>query len=265
MIDPPKYPPRGYQPFEVEFKGRHGWVCATPHCDDAEALCYQVWVLSPDNTFGEHVEFLDYEGPGNEDRARVCRFFETEAHAIEGCWEHARRWWKGEPPDVGAVPYWDNRLPPGYRIFIEVEQHRMWLVKPDITTGEVSGVTLSAAMDVYCKQAWADSHERQAEKQDDGNRERVRAWVQDDEPRRWEFLRDDDGDYRPSLPQKHLVEMRIYMPHEMARDIQIIMDNCDGPRMGIQGHCKEWIEAGIREHAAEAIASMEKLEESDGV
>jgi hypothetical protein len=259
MIDPPKYPPHGYCPFEVETQGHKGWVCATPLCDDTDDLCADVWGTDL-NGVGDWVPFRHYKGHEHT-RSRICRFFETEEEATEACWDHAQTWWRGEPPEAPAIPHWHNRMAPGYRIFIEAEQRRMWLVKPDgSVTGEVSGVCLSSALDVYRDQTWQETHERHAEEQDEGNRERVRAWVQDDDPRRWELLRDDDGDYRPSLPAKHLVEMRIYMPHEMARDIEIIMAHCSGPRMGVQGYFKGWIDDGIRTCADEALTTMKEEE-----
>jgi len=50
------------------------------------------------------------------------------------------------------------------------------------------------------------------------------------------------------------------MPHEMVRDIEAILNHCDGPRMGIQGHFKEWVEAGIRGAADEALTGMKEDE-----
>jgi len=261
MIDTPKYAPHGYCPFEIEFEGRRGWICATPHCDAADDLCYQVGIDTDDGPrylpfteYGEHEPITYYS------RDRIPAFFGTEEEATKACWAHARHWWGGEPPSTWAIPAW-NKLPTGYRIFIEVEQRRMWVIKPDGTQyGECSGVSLSSAMDAYAASMWEESHEQQAHEQDDDERERIRAWVQDDEPRRWSLIRDDDGDYRPGLPEGHYVEMRIYMPHEMVRDIEAILNHCDGPRMGIQGHFKEWAEAGIRGAADEALTGMKEHE-----
>ena len=278
MIDFPNYPPRGYKPFEVEVKGHRGWICATPHCDDAEALCADVWLDHREDLdeipFGKTTELLTHYELVSYSRVRIPTLFKSEEEAQKMCWEHARQWWKGEPPEADAIPYWNHGLPPGYRVFMEVDDYRMWLVKPDGSRGgplqilrgleredgPYHEIRLSTAEREFQTAAWEETHEHHAEKQDDDERQRVRAWAESDEaPRNWSVVRNDDGDYHPDLPEGHYVEMRIYMPHQMVGDIEAILRYCKRPLMGIQGHFRNWLDTAIRAHATEAVASMEKL------
>jgi len=122
-------PPRGYMPFLVEYQCECRWACATPHCDSAEDLVYEV---EDDETF-ERIDILEWRGEIHDQRERILRLFETREGAVEACWNHARRWWDGEPPAVPGIPDYDV-LPDGYAIFVEVEQRRVWLRYPDGNT-----------------------------------------------------------------------------------------------------------------------------------
>lgn len=280
MIDPPKYPPRGYKPFEIEYESDVGWVCATPHCDDPVKLVEGVWVKHPEGAardggrkFVHFSQYGQHEPVTYHSRERIPAFFRTEEEAVAACWDHARHWWGGEPPSTWAVPLWRNKLPAGYRIFVQVEEQSVWLVRPDGTRlrGPVQirsdirndglrhlDTRLWSAMEHFSLDAFQEVANRQIEQQQDDARERVRAWVQDDEPRRWSLQRSDDGDFHPGLPDGHCVEMRIYMPYEMVEDVEAIMRHTQEPRMGVQGHCKRWIEDGIRSCAGEAQATIEE-------
>lgn len=272
-IEFPKYPPRGYCPFEIEFKGQRGWVCATPHADSTDELCQGMTIETEEGL--KTIEFNEYESyrernshmmdpPIYFSRDRIPVLFGTEEQAIKACWDHARHWWGGEPPSAWAIPLWRQQLPNGYRIFIEADpSRRMWLIKPDGTrTGEVSGTSLSMALEAYKPGAFQEVAEHTYNKQQVEERERIRAWTGDEAPRRWSFQYSDDGDFYPGLPQGHYAEMRIYLPFEMMEDVRAILRYCDGPSMAIHGHFRSWLDGAIREHAKIALGKLD--EEDDG-
>jgi len=244
-------------PFEVAVDGRRGWVCATPHADSTDDLCAPVWGVDL-NGDADWVPFVDYHGPYDADHTRVLRLWDTREEAVRGAWSHAETWWRGEPPDVRAVTQHARRLPDGYHIFIEADpQRRMWLVRPDGTVlGETSGTSLSQALDLYQKDAWREVGDRQHEKNRQEERDRIRAWTDNEPPRKWVVLYDDDGCYRAPMPEEHCAEMRIYMPRAMVSDIRRILRHCDVKQMGVHAHLHEWINEALRRHAVEAHAKM---------
>ena len=259
MLDKPDYAPRGYQAFKVETQGRKGWVLATPHCDDAEALVAEVWV--PAEAGGDFVPFLEFKdnAPQYHERERYPVLFETKEEAIVGAWEHAKIWWGGEPPDSKAIPFYHlGSMPPGYDIFIEVAQRRMWLMRPDGSmTGEISGVTLSAALQCYEKVAREEQHEKFDEKRQDDRVERIRAWAENDptdweSPRKWESDGGNHGDFSPSLPKGHYDEVRMYLPFETTADLHLLRD-----RGNTAWHFKVWIEEGIQRAAKKKLGESE--------
>lgn len=144
-------PPHGYMPFLVEHRGERKWVCATPHCDDADALVRDV---EHPATF-KFINILDWNGEAYDVSRRILRLFDSRDEAVLACWRHASKFWHGEPPPVPAIPAY-YMLPPGYTILVEAEQRRVWLVLPDgKMTGKVSGTCLSTGLNVYKDQALA--------------------------------------------------------------------------------------------------------------
>lgn len=141
-------PPHGYMPFLTGGSmGDHEqrWVCATPFCDCVDDLLYQ----SYDDA---------WQMDSNElaEPSRIRRTYTSRADAVAGAWDHARRWWGGEPPRVDAIPGYRS-LPAGWTIFVG-RDHNMWIAgpKPGDGHGKISGSTLSSALQCYADECWRD-------------------------------------------------------------------------------------------------------------
>lgn len=139
-------PPHGYMPFLTG--SRMGvedsqWICATPFCDSVDDLLY------------EYDDEWRKAGRVHTEPNRICRVYSSRADAVDACWAHAERWWKGEPPAVPSIPGY-RVLPPGWACFVG-RDHNMWIVGPgNAGHGKISGGNLSSALHCYADECWKE-------------------------------------------------------------------------------------------------------------
>jgi len=135
-------PPRGYMPFLAAMPREAGtvrWIVATPFCDDGFELTKMLW----DDAWNQ-IELAAYTGDRLVTRERILATFEQRMNAVIAAWEHARRWWDGEPPAAPAIPTYDG-LPFGYAAFVEADPGRncSWIYGPrTFSLGKISGCSL---------------------------------------------------------------------------------------------------------------------------
>ena len=118
--------PHGYMPFlvlcntAIDDVDRHElWTVATPFCDSADDLCYPTY-----NDNMKMVSLRTNEGDWYADHRRILRLFDNRDDAVTAAWNHAKRWWDGEPIKVPAIM--DLKpLPEGYAIWIDVGQREV--------------------------------------------------------------------------------------------------------------------------------------------